>query len=97
MRKKLEKDVRKVVVSWAKLNGIVPFRNHMGPGVGGGRPDDEFVGPKGRIAWIEFKAPGKSPDPIQHYNMKNLRALGHAAWWFDDADKAVAFLKDKLL
>lgn len=97
MSNKLEKQVRDPVVKWAKANGIEHFRNHMGPGVRSGRPDDEFLGSGGRVAFIEFKAPGKSLTPIQHYNMKKLRKLGHAAWWFDNSDHAIAYLQDALL
>lgn len=39
-------------------------------------PDRIVLLPQGRIIFIELKAPGKKPRPIQKYRIKELKALG---------------------
>lgn len=39
-------------------------------------PDRIILLPQGRIVFVELKAPGKKPRPIQKYRIKELKALG---------------------
>lgn len=39
-------------------------------------PDRIVLLPQGKIIFIELKAPGKKPRPIQKYRIKELKALG---------------------
>tara|TARA_R110000822_G_scaffold11698_2_gene42461 strand:+ start:1652 stop:1939 length:288 start_codon:yes stop_codon:yes gene_type:complete len=45
-----------------------------------GWPDRELVGPNGKTIRIEFKAPGKTPDPHQVYVISKLQQLGHECY-----------------
>ena len=57
-----------------------------------GWPDRCFIA-NGRVAFVELKAPGKKPTPLQEARMNQLRHAGAKAEWFDDADTAMAWLK----
>ncbi len=39
-------------------------------------PDRIVLLPQGKIVFVELKAPGKEPRPIQKYRIKELTALG---------------------
>lgn len=56
-----------------------------------GWPDRCFVA-NGRVAFVELKAPGKKPTPLQEARMSQLRYAGAKAEWFDDADLAFKWL-----
>lgn len=47
----------------------------ISPGMSG-VPDRIVLLPLGRIIFIELKAPGEKPRPLQEYRAKELRALG---------------------
>lgn len=92
MAKTPEATVRDPVVKWAKSVGLTHFRNHMGRGVKKGRPDDEFVRAS-MVAFVEFKAPGKEPTPLQDHVISELKKDNTAAAWFDNSEQAIAYLK----
>jgi hypothetical protein len=78
------------LVKWATERGIQSIRFAFRPGVTVGWPDTMFLVPGGRGLFIELKAPGKRPTPIQHHRLETLRELGYAAIWTDNADTARA-------
>lgn len=90
-----EARVRNPVVAYAKTLGIGHIRMHMGFGSKSGWPDDTFLIPGGRPFFVEFKAPGKEPRPLQYHRMQELRDLGYDVAWFDNADEACAALKQR--
>lgn len=92
MAKTPEAKVRDPVVAQMKALGVLHFRNHMGPGVRKARPDDEFVY-EGKVAFYEFKAPGKKPTKLQEYVIEQLRAQHVPANWGDDSYRAVYWLR----
>jgi hypothetical protein len=57
-----------------------------------GYPDRQFILNKGVVVWIEFKAPGEEPTPLQYHRIDELLKNGHYAFWFDDHDDAVQAL-----
>lgn len=61
-----------------------------------GFPDRQFILDKGRVVWVEFKAPGEVPAPLQQHKMNELRKNGHHAFWFNDHDQAVNILVEIL-
>lgn len=93
-----ESKVRDPVVKWAKAHGIMHIRMSFRPGVRVGVPDDLFLWKRlpgersGVPAFIEFKRPGKEPTQIQYARLAALQAQGYLAVWFDDADRAIAWL-----
>jgi len=84
-----ESAVESKVCKWARSRGIIVIKL-AGP-ANRGQPDRMFLG-DGKLVFIEFKAPGKKPTPLQFHWLKKLNAAGFAATWFGDSGKAVAFL-----
>ena len=73
MANKLEKSVRDPSVRDAKRHGVVYKRMHFGHGAETGWPDDLFVFLDGHHWWVEFKAPGKPPEPKQEHVHEEMR------------------------
>ena len=58
-------------------------------------PDRMFIGPLGRVLYVEFKKEGKEPTPLQRAVQLFLQKCGHAALRIDnvgDAECALAAL-----
>lgn len=51
-----------------------------------GVPDRIILIPKGRIAFVEVKAPGEKPRPLQLSRHKLLRRLGFKVYVLDNID-----------
>ena len=80
-----EKEVEQKLVKAVKLKGGLCFK-FTSPGFNG-VPDRLVLLPKGRIAFIELKAPGKKPRALQIRRMKQLSALGFACYVLDNIDE----------
>lgn len=72
---------RKLVQAVKDMGGIAP--KFISPGFDG-MPDRLVLLPKGRIAFVEVKAPGEKPRPIQLARHKLLRGLGFKVYVLDD-------------
>ena len=64
-----------------KHGGICP--KWVSPGFDG-VPDRIVLMPEGRLAFVEIKAPGKKPRPLQVSRHKLLRKLGFKVYILDD-------------
>ncbi len=51
-----------------------------------GWPDRMVLLPGGKIAFVEVKAPGKEPRPLQLHRHDQLRALGFPVYVIDEID-----------
>lgn len=51
-----------------------------------GVPDRIVLTPSGRIAFVEVKAPGEKPRPLQRIRIKTLRRLGFKVFVLDSPD-----------
>lgn len=51
-----------------------------------GMPDRLTLLPNGKMAFIELKAPGKKPRPLQIKRMKQLQKLGFACFVVDSVE-----------
>lgn len=51
-----------------------------------GVPDRLVLLPKGRMAFVELKAPGKKPRALQIRRMKQFSALGYKCFVVDNMD-----------
>ena len=51
-----------------------------------GVPDRLVLLPKGKMAFVELKAPGKKPRALQIRRMKQLRNLGFSCFVVDNMD-----------
>ena len=67
-----------------KQNGGLCWK-FTSPGTAG-VPDRIILMPKGRIAFVEVKAPGEKPRPLQLSRHKLLRRLGFRVYVLDNID-----------
>lgn len=65
-------------------DGLCP--KFVSPGTDG-MPDRLILLPAGRIGFVEVKAPGKKPRPLQVKRHSQLRALGFPVFVLDDPEQ----------
>ena len=89
--KKIE---QKLVTAVKKHGGICP--KFVSPGCDG-MPDRLLLLPHGRFAFVEVKAPGEKPRPLQLSRHRLLRRLGFQVYVLDaleDIDKIILEVKN---
>ena len=59
-----------------------------------GMPDRIVLFPKGRLAFVEVKAPGKKPRPLQIKRHEMLRRLGFKVYVLDNAEQIGGIIDD---
>ena len=80
-----EKTVEQKLVSEVKkAGGICP--KWVAPGFDG-VPDRIAMFPGGKIAFVEVKAPGEKPRPLQEARHELLRRLGFRVYILDEIEK----------
>lgn len=57
-----------------------------------GMPDRLILLPGGKMAFVEVKAPGKKPRPLQEVRHAMLRRLGFSVYVLDDPEEIPAML-----
>lgn len=77
-----EKEIEKKLTLEAKKRGGLAVK-FVSPGFDG-MPDRILLMPEGKMAFVEVKAPGKRPRPIQMARHKLLRRLGFLVFVLDD-------------
>ena len=78
-----ERDIeRKLVQAVKAADGLC--LKFISDGTVNGYPDRICLLPGGRIAWVEVKAPGKKPRPLQTARHEKLRSLGFSVFILDD-------------
>lgn len=80
-----EKTVESTFTSVVKAKGGLAVK-FTSPGFNG-MPDRLVMFPGGRIAFVEVKAPGEKPRPLQLSRMKLLRRMGFKAFVLDDIEQ----------
>ena len=80
-----EKTIEKKLVKTAKDMGGVALK-FMSPGLDG-MPDRIVLLPGGRMGFVEVKAPGKVPRPLQEARHRMLRMLGFRVYVLDTVDQ----------
>ena len=89
---KTEKQIEQALVRAAKnAGGIAP--KFVSPGYDG-MPDRLVLFPHGRMAFIELKAPGMKPRPLQVSRHEMLRRLGFRVYVIDDTAQIGAILDE---
>ena len=87
-----EKQVEQKLVRAVKARGgICP--KFVSPGFDG-MPDRIVLLPGGRMAFVEVKAPGKAPRPLQEARHRLLRQLGFKVYVLDDEDQIGGILDE---
>lgn len=59
-----------------------------------GVPDRILLLPGGRIVFVETKAPGRRPDPIQAYRIRQLQSLGFQVEVMDSKEEVDYFFEE---
>lgn len=88
----LEKVIeRKLVAEVKKMGGIAA--KFVSPGLDG-MPDRLVLLPYGKMAFVELKAPGKKPRPLQLRRLKQLKKLGFTCYVIDDVKQIGGILDE---
>ena len=74
----------KLVIAIKDMGGIAP--KFMSPGLDG-MPDRIVLLPGGRMGFVEVKAPGKVPRPLQEARHRMLQRLGFKVYLLDAVDQ----------
>lgn len=82
---------QKLVAAVKKNGGICP--KFTSPGFDG-MPDRLILMPSGRFAFVEVKAPGQKPRPLQTARHKLLHCLGFRVYILDDESKIGGILDE---
>lgn len=83
---------QKLVRAVKNMGGIAP--KLLCPGFDG-MPDRIVLLPGGRIAFVEVKAPGRKPRPLQLVRHEMLRQLGFKVYVLDD-ERQIGGLLDEI-
>ena len=79
----LEKEIEGKLVREAKKRGCMAVK--LLSASFNGLPDRMILSVGGNVAFVELKAPGKKPRPLQLHRHEQLRALGFPVYVIDDA------------
>lgn len=85
-----ESVVEKTVNRFAKENGIGTFKLSGAHARG---KSDRLYFKDSRVIFLELKAPGEKPTPLQFKNIRDIHATGTEATWADNVPDAVRILK----
>ena len=95
--KRSESSIQTAVVKYARqLGWRCRKRSTSGPMGSNGEPDYEFMRPRRRLFFIEFKAPGKTSTPLQLQMQAEIAACGYDVFECDDAAKGKALVALKM-
>ena len=89
-----EKQIENKLASKVKQIGGIALK-FVSPGFDG-MPDRLVLVPDGRIAFVELKAPGKKPRPLQLSRHRLLRSLGFRVYIIDSIDQIGGMLDEVL-
>nr|DAH37324.1 MAG TPA: Nuclease [Caudoviricetes sp.] len=82
---------QKLVSAVRRSGGIAP--KLVSPGFDG-MPDRMVLMPGGHIAFVEVKAPGEKPRPLQLSRHRLLRRLGFRVYVLDGAEQIETILRE---
>ena len=82
---------QKLVMAVRAAGGIAP--KLVSPGFDG-MPDRMVLLPGARIGFVEVKAPGKKPRPLQASRHRLLESLGFRVYVIDDTDQIGGILDE---
>ena len=75
---------RRLVTEAIKRGGFAP--KFVSPGLDG-VPDRLLLFPGGKLAFVEVKAPGEKPRPLQRRRIEQLTALGFRVYVLDSKEQ----------
>jgi hypothetical protein len=89
----LEKHIEMKLAEAVKRMGGIAVK-FVSPGLDG-MPDRLVLLQNGKIAFVELKAPGKKPRPLQNRRMKQLQELGFNCFVID-SDAQIGGILDEI-
>ena len=93
----IEKSVDRCFCAGLKKLGLRSIKlTSFGPRGEAGWPDRLVLGTGGVPVFVELKATGAKASPLQLMRQEVLTKLGFPCGTFDDAEKALAFVKDQV-
>jgi len=87
-----ERDVERKLLKAVKHNGGVCWK-FTSPGTAG-VPDRIILIPEGRLAFVEVKAPGETPRPLQLSRHRLIRQLGFKVFVLDNTADIPKIMKE---
>lgn len=87
-----EKQIEKKLTGAVKENGGMSLKL-LSPGFDG-VPDRLVLLPYGKLAFVEVKAPGCTPRPLQEKRKRQLEALGFLVFCLDSIDRIGGILNE---
>ena len=87
-----EKEIEQKFTLMVKQAGGLALK-FVSPGISG-MPDRIVLLPGGHLAFVEVKAPGKVPRPLQEARHRMLRKLGFKVYVLDNAGQIGGVLDD---
>lgn len=87
-----EKEIEKKLTQMVKQAGGI-YPKLVSPGTDG-MPDRMVLLPGGCIGFVEVKAPGEKPRPLQLARHRLLRSLGFPVYVLDDAEQIGGILDE---
>ncbi len=88
----LESTIERKLVQAARKRGGLALK-FVSPGTDG-LPDRIVLLPHGRLAFVELKAPGKTPRPLQVRRKEQLEALGFSVYCVDGVEQIGGILDE---
>lgn len=87
-----EKQIEEALVKAVKARGGLALKLTSPSWVG--IPDRLVLLPQGRLGFVEVKAPGKVPRPLQVRRLEQLKNLGFKVYVLDSLEKIEGVLDD---
>ena len=75
----LESQLEGKLAKYAKSKGCLTYK--FSSPANRGVPDRIFIGPTGRVLFMELKAPGKEPTKLQMKHLQDIRGNKGLATW----------------
>lgn len=86
-----ERDIESYLREKVKAAGGIAYK-FVSPG-NAGVPDRLVLLPTGRVVFVELKAPGKQPTPLQLRQQRRIRDLGFPVLVLDSKEGVDEFIK----
>jgi hypothetical protein len=89
-----ESDLERKLKAWTDTHGLLNLK-FVSPAYRG-MPDRLILNGRGRIMFLELKAKGKKPSPLQLIQMRRLRDMNVRTEWTDNLADAITLIEECL-
>lgn len=90
-----EAKIERKLTRWAKDQGCLSYK--FSSPANRGVPDRIFIGPTGKVLFLELKAPGERPTKLQLKHLEEIQEKGGLASWADNLEEAKVSIKQMIL